>query len=33
MARYGKAGQKAVLVLYRSNRRGEPPASSTVIIG
>ncbi|HAO33944.1 MAG TPA: ribosomal-protein-alanine acetyltransferase [Candidatus Competibacteraceae bacterium] len=33
MARYGKVGQKAVLVLYRSNRRGEPPASSTVIIG
>ena len=26
MARYGKAGQKAVLILYRSNRRPEPPA-------
>ena len=28
MARYGKAGQKAVLILYRSNRRPEPPAPS-----
>jgi ribosomal protein S18 acetylase RimI-like enzyme len=28
MARYGKAGQKAVLILYRSNRRPEPPAFS-----
>lgn len=28
MARYGKAGQKAVLILYRSNRRPEPLASS-----
>ncbi|MEI2780403.1 MAG: peptidase C39 family protein [Candidatus Competibacter sp.] len=26
MARYGKAGQKAVLILYRSDRRPEPPA-------
>jgi len=26
MARYGKAGQKAVLILYRANRRPEPPA-------
>lgn len=28
MARYGKAGQKAVLILYRSNRRLEPPVFS-----
>ncbi|HRD65138.1 MAG TPA: peptidase C39 family protein [Candidatus Competibacter sp.] len=28
MARYGKAGQKAVLILYRFNRRPEPPALS-----
>jgi hypothetical protein len=28
MARYGKAGQKAVLILYRSNRRPEPAAPS-----
>jgi ribosomal protein S18 acetylase RimI-like enzyme len=28
MARYGKAGQKAVLILYRSNRRSEPAAPS-----
>ena len=26
MARYGKAAQKAVLILYRPNRRSEPPA-------
>ncbi|MBE2293935.1 MAG: GNAT family N-acetyltransferase/peptidase C39 family protein [Phycisphaerales bacterium] len=26
MARYGKVGQKAVLILYRTNRRLEPPA-------
>jgi ribosomal protein S18 acetylase RimI-like enzyme len=28
MARYGKAGQKAVLILYRSHRRAEPAAPS-----
>ena len=28
MARYGKAGQKAVLILYRSHRRSEPAAPS-----
>ncbi|HCB12635.1 MAG TPA: ribosomal-protein-alanine acetyltransferase [Gammaproteobacteria bacterium] len=28
MARYGKAGQKAVLILYRSHRRPEPAAPS-----
>jgi ribosomal protein S18 acetylase RimI-like enzyme len=28
MARYGKAGQKAVLILYRSNRRSKPAAPS-----
>ncbi len=28
MARYGKAGQKAVLILYRSNRRSEPAPPS-----
>ena len=28
MARYGKAAQKAVLILYRSNRRIEPAAPS-----
>lgn len=27
MARYGKVAQKAVLILYRSNRRSEPPAT------
>ncbi|MBK7541043.1 MAG: GNAT family N-acetyltransferase/peptidase C39 family protein [Candidatus Competibacteraceae bacterium] len=33
MARYGKASQKAVLVLYRANRRPEPPVPPTIIIG
>ncbi len=28
MARYGKAGQKAVLILYRTHRRSEPAAPS-----
>ena len=28
MARYGKAGQKAVLILYRSYRRSEPAVPS-----